>query len=137
MPDKVGCSHFGERDPVANDEHLALLRQGAAVWNKWREQNPDVTPNLIEAKLSRADLSRADLSGADLSGADLSFGDLIEANLSRTDLSFVDLGGADLSFGDLSEANLSGAYLSGANLSASLGPRGPLLAAWSWLKQTI
>jgi hypothetical protein len=40
---KVGCPHFGERQPVGNDKHLALLRQGTAVWNEWRDRNPDMT----------------------------------------------------------------------------------------------
>jgi uncharacterized protein YjbI with pentapeptide repeats len=54
---------------MANDEHVALLKQGVAAWNEWRLKNPDTGPyltraNLIEAKLSRADLRRADLSEA-------------------------------------------------------------------------
>jgi hypothetical protein len=42
---------------MANDEHLALLKQGVDVWNAWRE----------EKKILRANLSRANLSGAYLS----------------------------------------------------------------------
>jgi len=25
---------------MANDEHVALLKQGVAAWNEWRAQNP-------------------------------------------------------------------------------------------------
>ncbi len=49
---------------MANEEHLAILRQGVRAWDAWREEHPDVKPDL-----SRADLSGANLSGADLSGA--------------------------------------------------------------------
>jgi hypothetical protein len=57
MLDKAGCPHFGEREPVANDEHLGLLRQGSAIWNEWRARNPDKKPDLGEAILSGAHLS--------------------------------------------------------------------------------
>ena len=40
---------------MANDEHVALLKQSVDAWNKWRG-------NLAV----RPDLSKADLSGANL-----------------------------------------------------------------------
>ena len=54
---------------MANDEHLDLLRQGTAVWNEWRERNPDIDPDLIGANLSGAKLSGVDLREANLSEA--------------------------------------------------------------------
>ena len=63
---------------MANEEHLSILKQGVDVWNKWREENPGMRP----------DLRVADFSGASLSGADFS-----EADLSRTSLSGADLRG--------------------------------------------
>jgi hypothetical protein len=32
---------------VANEEHLAILKQGVEVWNKWREKNPEIKPDLL------------------------------------------------------------------------------------------
>jgi len=32
--------------PMANDAHVALLKQGVAAWNAWRKQNPDIRPDL-------------------------------------------------------------------------------------------
>jgi len=31
---------------MANTEHLKILNQGVEGWNKWREQHPEITPNL-------------------------------------------------------------------------------------------
>ena len=31
---------------MANKEHLKILKQGVEAWNKWREENPDVKPDL-------------------------------------------------------------------------------------------
>jgi Pentapeptide repeats (8 copies) len=125
---------------MANDEHVALLRTGVALWNAWRNENPDIRPdlgeadffreNLSEANLSRANLSRANLSraylvGANLIGANLVGANLVGANLSATDLFAARLSGADLRGTDLSGANLRvaelrGAKLRGANLQTTV-----------------
>jgi uncharacterized protein YjbI with pentapeptide repeats len=135
---------------MANDEHVALLKQGVAAWNAWRDENPDIRPdlskaNLIgkdlsgailtkaylretlligallnEAYLNEAFLSRAHLNGAHLSGAYLNFAHLNEANLRRAYLNEASLIGADLSGAYLNEANLSGAYLNDADLQGAI-----------------
>jgi uncharacterized protein YjbI with pentapeptide repeats len=114
---------------VADEEHLKIIRQGAAVWNDWRKKNPlkpvDLSEaDLREAKLSRANLrganlSTADLGKADLHGANLFKADLRGANLSGTDLSRANLSGADLSRADLFEADLRGAQLIATNLRSA------------------
>jgi len=43
---------------MANQQHVAILKQGVQEWNAWRQQNPAVTP----------DLSKGNLRGANLSG---------------------------------------------------------------------
>jgi len=53
---------------MANDEHVAMLKQGVAAWNAWRRENPHIRPNLSGANLRKANLSEADLSGANLMG---------------------------------------------------------------------
>jgi uncharacterized protein YjbI with pentapeptide repeats len=110
---------------VANDEHLAILRQGAEIWNEWRGHDPDrlfSEANLIGANLADANLRRANLMNANLIEANLIEANLIEAYLSlaelkQADLSRANLDGANLDGANLSEANLSGANLSEANLS--------------------
>jgi TIR domain-containing protein/pentapeptide repeat protein len=99
---------------MANEEHLARLRQGVAAWNYWRNSNPDITPDLREADLHGADLHRAILHGAILANADL-----IEAALSGAELYMADLSGALLIRAFLIRAHLSGAKLTGADLSGA------------------
>jgi hypothetical protein len=113
---------------MANKEHLKILQQGVAVWNEWRDKNPE-SPNLRkavlnDAKLNGANLSGAFLSEANLSGANLSGAHLLRARLRRADLmkanlSKANLSGAYLRRADLTGANLSGANLSGANLKGA------------------
>lgn len=31
---------------MANQEQLEILKQGVEVWNRWREENPEVRPEL-------------------------------------------------------------------------------------------
>src|SRR5437870_1545853 len=52
-----------ELNPMANDEHLKILKQGVEVWNHWRSENPTIRPDLHRAKLIRADLRSANFSG--------------------------------------------------------------------------
>ncbi len=135
---------------MANQEHLDLLiGQGVEVWNQWRQENPDLEPDLSGSILNRADLrgallSRvnlteasliwADLRGAvlnearleeailteaNLTGAILSQATLDEADLRQAVLRQADLRGATLIWALLSGADLSGALLSGTNLSGT------------------
>jgi hypothetical protein len=115
---------------MANEDHLARLRQGVEAWNAWRKTDhasPDLREaGLADAKLSGANLLCADLSGANLVGANLSQANLVSANLSsaklvranlsRARLVGANLGNADLSRADLSRADLSEAFLVGALL---------------------
>lgn len=77
---------------MANDAHVALLKDGAQAWNAWRKQNASVQP---------------DLSGADLAGSNL-----INANLDNANMA-----GAVLRTSNLSNASLNDAHLQGADLS--------------------
>jgi uncharacterized protein YjbI with pentapeptide repeats len=104
---------------MVSDEHVALLKQGVAAWNTWRDENFYVHPDLSEANLRGADFSGANLTGAILYKADLTGTKFGEANLSRADLSRANLIEADLIGADLTGASLGGANLSGANLSGA------------------
>lgn len=86
---------------MANRKHLGILEQGVYDWNQWREEHPDVIPDLSEAYLREAnlvgfDLRDASLHKAMLLGADLSNADLRRANLSGADVRFAETNGARL-----------------------------------------
>jgi len=122
---------------MANERHLNLLKQGKIVWNQWRDENPQIEPdlsyadlcennlrgtNLINVNLSKAKLNSADLRGVYLHNANLSGAYLNEADLSRAILKLANLSnamicGANLRHANLIKANLIGANLNRANLS--------------------
>jgi len=106
---------------MANLEHLAILKQGVAAWNKWREDHPDVRPDLRGADLSEANLGGANLSGADLREADLRKASLIEANLRGADLVLANLTGVHLSGADVSRARFDFTVLGDNDLSQTKG----------------
>lgn len=117
---------------MANDEHFAMFKQGVAAWNAWRDQNPNIHPDLRQdaavwntwreqhdvpyPDLARAHLDRTDLSGANLTGVDFRGADLNGANLLGANLKGANLSGALLTWATLIGANLNGANLFGANL---------------------
>jgi uncharacterized protein YjbI with pentapeptide repeats len=124
---------------MANQEHLDILKQGVEVWNRWREINPGVRPDLrgvylgglelVGANLSKTDLRRAALENADLSKTDLSGANLHVAKLQGADLHRAVLRDADLSDADLSKAILTDADLVRADLSGATLTRANLLGA--------
>lgn len=100
---------------MANQEHLDTLRQGVEVWNQWREEYPNIQP----------DLSGVDLEGADLAAINLKGTNLYEAHLKDAILDKAYIAEADLTGANLNGAKLRGAYLIGAclwraNLSSAI-----------------
>lgn len=125
---------------MADQEQVALLKQGVSTWNEWRRKNPMIDVDLRMAELQGTDLRGADLhmvdltganlSRAKLSGARLSLAILNEANLEEADLGFpgIDsddgfdaavLTSADVRTANLKKARLVGAELIGTHLSES------------------
>lgn len=129
---------------MANQQQLAVMKQGVDIWNKWREEHADAeidlsktdlsNVNLIEAfaglrfpayhrsnlggaALNKANLKETNFHRADLAGANFSEADLRGADLSEAYLKGSDLRKANLHGARLSEADLRGANLTGATLS--------------------
>jgi uncharacterized protein YjbI with pentapeptide repeats len=135
---------LGEVGYTANKQHLALLKRGADVWNRWRDENPSVQPvlsgidlslegcidlsdyNLAHAdfqrvsgnhiKFCRASLSQADLSGAVLRSANFEQATMIGTKLLNAELTEAHFHSAHLQGADLSQANLERATLIATHL---------------------
>lgn len=120
---------------MANDEHLTLLKQDGDAWNKWREQNPEIIPdlsgssfvepeflcvNLRNANLSGANWFEATLNSSDLAGADLSDSIFVQGEFQRVDLSGANLSRAKFLRTNFAQANLTRANLREADLSGSI-----------------
>ncbi|MBN1567954.1 MAG: toll/interleukin-1 receptor domain-containing protein [Acidobacteria bacterium] len=97
---------------MANDKHLAILKKGVAAWNKWREDNPGISPDLSYADLRATNLALVNFAEANLSHADLIESDLAQAIFLRSDLT-----AAILHHANLFKSTFYGAYLPRANLS--------------------
>lgn len=109
---------------MASEEHCALLKRGAHVWNEWRRAHPLIAPDLSGAGLNNADLRHVDLRLADISrgklnGAKLAGAKLTGANLSRAKLKGAEVNGADLSSANLSHADLYASTLTGVNFNGA------------------
>jgi uncharacterized protein YjbI with pentapeptide repeats len=112
---------------MANKEHLETLAKGVAVWNEWRERDPNHRPDLSEAKLQSVNLRgfnlkdamlmEADLTAARLTSAELRGALMAGATLNEADLRMAGLKGADMSRTRQIAADLSGADLKNATLA--------------------
>jgi uncharacterized protein YjbI with pentapeptide repeats len=109
----------GEGNTMADQQHLAVLKQGVAAWNAWRRQHPEIHPDLSGADLRHANLMRANLSQAYLSEASLNEANLREADLTEANLREVLLLGADLRHASFRHAHMIGAQLNGAQLAGA------------------
>jgi uncharacterized protein YjbI with pentapeptide repeats len=104
---------------MPNDEDVAVLGRGAAVWNAWRAER-DEAPDLSRAALRGLDLTGFDLSRADLRGADLRGTTLCDADLSGAHLEGANFFKAVLDGADLARAYLDGTqFLNCAQLTVT------------------
>jgi Pentapeptide repeats (8 copies) len=115
---------------MANEKHLAILKQGVEVWNKWRKDNAGIVPVLSEVNLSKENLCGANLIWANLRGTNLTEANLSGANLSRANLNKANLRGANLAGANLAGANLNEANFSEVNLTEANMSQPDLKAAY-------
>jgi hypothetical protein len=108
---------------MADQSHLDVMDKGVEAWNRWRKEEPSVTPDLRDAQLSGRKLQGIDLSRgewrANLIGAQLDHADLTGANLKEASLNLAQLTGAFLVRADLRDAELLDTTLHFADLSGA------------------
>ncbi len=51
---------------MANPTHLSIIGKSVQTWNRWRAENPDLTPDLSGADFTDCDLSEGSLKETDL-----------------------------------------------------------------------
>ena len=111
---------------MADSEHVSRVKEGTVAWNRWREEEPDVMPdlgwanlnglNLDSAVFSKSVLKLAFCKGSSLAGADFSEANMRGANLEGCDLRGAVFRGTNLEGAHMLGADLTGADFAGANL---------------------
>ena len=102
---------------MADQAHEAMVQQGVAEWNQWRQQCPEIWPDLSGSDFSGKDLTYANFSRCNLSGTDFRTAVLRQADFSRADLRNADISRADISYANFSNALLVGLRHSGTDRS--------------------
>jgi len=105
---------------MPNEAHLKVLKSGVEQWNRWRDENSDVVPNLSSAMLDHSVLAGANMRRANLKHVHLVRADLRQTHFEGANLMGAWLDQADLRGADLTGADLFGAYLSHANLQGTI-----------------
>jgi hypothetical protein len=92
-------------------DHVKILKQGVKTWNKWREDNPDIIPQLSKIDFGDEFSFTPSLEGINLSSAYLESSNLFSltldsANLERAHLQNVNCYGASFKNVNFNSANL-------------------------------
>jgi hypothetical protein len=89
---------------MANDQHVEKLCEGIRNWNEWREQNPEIKPDL-----SGLDLTQRKIRDAISTNSHGAYYQVVEIKLSDTNLKNAVLKSVFFESSDLRGADLSGA----------------------------
>src|SRR5688500_13677516 len=98
---------------MANEKHLAKLREGRKAWNAWFSGEP--------IDLARADIRGLDLAGYNLSNVDFSYSELIDTSLARCILYDAHFVNCNLTRTDFEGAVMWDTILTGVSLASARG----------------
>jgi len=120
---------------MANKEHLRILKKGTLAWNKWRDKNPDIQPDLSMTFIpeqyrlkpylrgesaNRFGTQRIDMAKRDMRGINLRNTNLAYADLRGMLLHNADLYGATLTHAALHDTDFRGCNLGETNFMGAL-----------------
>jgi uncharacterized protein YjbI with pentapeptide repeats len=139
---------------MANPAHEEILKQGVDKWNRWRNNNPEIKPDLSKIDLSRPNFFNDLFQGFVLIGDVLVSGEIFRnpgkriietgnklnfiepgknltgVNFTETNLTRANLIRTNLTGVKLTRANLAGAKLASANLTEA-NLTGACIKNWS------
>lgn len=96
---------------MADPAHVKILEQGVNAWNKWRIDNPNINPNLVQIELENVNLQEINFVRTNLYGTKI-----INSKLDNSILSVSELMNASFIKSSLRRANLNFARLNNSNL---------------------
>ena len=122
---ELGVEILEGSNKMANEAHVKILEQGVAIWNRWRQDHPDIRPDLSRTYFQGKEFNGINLKGAKLTGIRLQQAKLNEAFLKESVLFSADLSEAQLISANMENcmcnsarfnlATMSRATLNGAN----------------------
>src|SRR5437762_14321983 len=118
---------------MADEGHVALLREGSKKWNEWRQKRRPkrfrLTPDLYNADLAGRKLDWFDFHGVNLGRADLSCASAQRAHFEKAFLEEANLFSAVLAESYFWRAAMAGADLRRAILTKAVLPMVDLTGA--------
>lgn len=108
-------------DFKGNPKHLEVIldavnKNDISIWNRWREANREIIPDLKGIYLCGDDFEEECLIGVNFNNTDLKYSSFNKANLTNANLSKADLYSSDLSDANLHNSNCMGATISESSL---------------------
>lgn len=100
---------------MEKQDYINILIESVEEWNKWREKNFGITPDLSDADFNNKNFKLADFTGCNFSGSNFS-----GANLSGAKFKGAKFVGSDFSCAIFKNANLEEIDISGANFESKI-----------------
>jgi hypothetical protein len=105
---------------MANHEHIGILKRGVQEWNKWRQTQPKVQPDLSHLDFGEEFEILFDFKGLNMSGAYLESSVLFSLNFENANFAGASFQNCNCCATSFKNANLSSTDLQLANLTLTI-----------------